>query len=191
MSGHACEQELRLVQALLKPKFFIPVHGEYKHLVAHSKIAESMGVPKENIFILDTGDVFELTKKSGKITGKAPSGRVLIDGMGIGDVGNMVLRDRKNLAEHGMLTIVIAIDKQEKSIVCGPDIVSRGFVYVRDSEELMNEIREIVRYCVETCFQNNICQWPEIKNSIIREVDKYIYYKMKKKPMILPVIIEL
>ncbi|MDO5516346.1 MAG: ribonuclease J [Clostridium sp.] len=191
VSGHACEQELRLVQALLKPKFFIPVHGEYKHLVAHSKIAQSMGVPKENIFLLDTGDIFELTRKSGKVTGKAPSGRVLIDGMGIGDVGNMVLRDRKNLAEHGMLTIVVAIDKQEKSIVCGPDIVSRGFVYVRDSEELMNEIRSIVRYCVETCFKNNINQWPEIKNSIIREVDKYIYYKMKKKPMILPVIIEL
>lgn len=191
VSGHACEQELRLVQALLKPKFFIPVHGEYKHLVAHSKIAQSMGVDKDNIFILDTGDIFELTRNSGKITGKAPSGRVLIDGMGIGDVGNMVLRDRKNLAEHGMLTIVVAIDKQEKSIVCGPDIVSRGFVYVRDSEELMNEIRSIVRYCVETCFQNNISQWPEIKNSIIREVDKYIYYKMKKKPMILPVIIEI
>jgi len=191
VSGHACEQELRLVQALLKPKFFIPVHGEYKHLVAHSKIAHSMGVDKENIFILDTGDIFELTRNTGKITGKAPAGRVLIDGMGIGDVGNMVLRDRKNLAEHGMLTIVVVIDKQGKNIVCGPDIVSRGFVYVRDSEELMNEIREIVRYCVETCFQNNICQWAEIKNSIIREVDKYIYYKMKKKPMILPVIIEL
>ena len=191
VSGHACEQELRLVQALLKPKFFIPVHGEYKHLVAHSKIAQSMGVEKENIFILDTGDIFELTRNSGKITGKAPSGRVLIDGMGIGDVGNMVLRDRKNLAEHGMLTIVVAIDKQEKSIVCGPDIVSRGFVYVRDSEELMNEIRDIVRRCVQTCFDNNISQWPEIKNSIIREVDKFIYMKMKKKPMILPVIIEL
>lgn len=191
VSGHACEQELRLVQALLKPKFFIPVHGEYKHLVAHSKIAQSMGVEKENIFILDTGDIFELTRNSGKITGKAPSGRVLIDGMGIGDVGNMVLRDRKNLAEHGMLTIVVAIDKQEKSIVCGPDIVSRGFVYVRDSEELMNKIRDIVRGCVQICFDNNISQWPEIKNSIIREVDKFIYMKMKKKPMILPVIIEL
>lgn len=191
VSGHACEQELRLVQTLLKPKFFIPVHGEYKHLVTHCKIAQSMGVPKENTFILDTGDIFELTRDSGKIAGKAPSGRVLIDGMGIGDVGNMVLRDRKNLAEHGMLTIVVVIDKQEKSIVCGPDIVSRGFVYVRDSEELMNEIREIVRKCVQTCFDNNINQWPEIKNSIIREVDKFIYAKMKKKPMILPVIIEL
>lgn len=191
VSGHACEQELRLVQTLLKPKFFIPVHGEYKHLFAHCKIAHSMGVPKENTFILDTGDIFELTRDSGKIAGKAPSGRVLIDGMGIGDVGNMVLRDRKNLAEHGMLTIVVVIDKQEKSIVCGPDIVSRGFVYVRDSEELMNEIREIVRKCVQTCFDNNINQWPEIKNSIIREVDKFIYAKMKKKPMILPVIIEL
>lgn len=191
VSGHACEQELRLMQALLKPKFFIPVHGEFKHLMTHGRIAESMGVDKDNIFMLEVGDIFELTRKSGIVTGKVPSGRVLIDGMGIGDVGNMVLRDRKNLAEHGMITVVVAIDRRGKSIVCGPDIISRGFVYVRDSEVLMKDIKDIVRESVYNCLQNNITQWAEIKNSIRREVDTFIYKKMKKKPMILPVIVEL
>ncbi|MGG7147714.1 ribonuclease J [Clostridium butyricum] len=191
VSGHACEQELRLMQALLKPKFFIPVHGEFKHLMTHGRIAESMGVDKDNIFMLEVGDIFELTRKSGLVTGKVPSGRVLIDGMGIGDVGNMVLRDRKNLAEHGMITVVVAIDRRGKSIVCGPDIISRGFVYVRDSEMLMKDIKDIVRESVYNCLQNNITQWAEIKNSIRREVDTFIYKKMKKKPMILPVIVEL
>lgn len=191
VSGHACEQELRLMQALLKPKFFIPVHGEFKHLMTHGRIAESMGVDKDNIFMLEVGDIFELTRKSGLVTGKVPSGRVLIDGMGIGDVGNMVLRDRKNLAEHGMITVVVAIDRRGKSIVCGPDIISRGFVYVRDSEVLMKDIKDIVRESVYNCLQNNITQWAEIKNSIRREVDTFIYKKMKKKPMILPVIVEL
>ena len=179
------------MQALLKPKFFIPVHGEFKHLMTHGRIAESMGVNKDNIFMLEVGDIFELTRKSGVVTGKVPSGRVLIDGMGIGDVGNMVLRDRKNLAEHGMITVVVAIDRRGKSIVCGPDIISRGFVYVRDSEVLMKDIKDIVRESVYNCLQNNITQWAEIKNSIRREVDTFIYKKMKKKPMILPVIVEL
>lgn len=191
VSGHACEQELRLMQALLQPKFFIPIHGEFKHLMTHGHIAESMGVDKQNIFMLEVGDIFELTRKSGMISGKVPSGRVLIDGMGVGDVGNMVLRDRKNLAEHGMITVVVAIDKQGKSILCGPDIISRGFVYVRDSEELMKDIKDIVRESVYNCLQNNITQWAEIKNSIRREVDTFVYKKMKKKPMILPVIVEL
>ena len=191
VSGHACEQELRLIQALLKPKFFIPVHGEYRHLMTHGRIAESMGVNKENIFMLEVGDIFELTRKSGIVTGKVPAGRVLIDGMGVGDVGNLVLRDRRNLAEHGMITVVVAIDSQGKSIVCGPDIISRGFVYVRDSEALMKDIKDIVRESVYNCLENNITQWAEIKNSIRREVDTFIYKNMKKKPMILPVIVEL
>ncbi len=191
VSGHACEQELRLIQALLKPKFFIPVHGEYRHLMTHGKIAESMGVNKDNIFMLEVGDIFEVTRKHAKIVGKVPSGRVLIDGMGVGDVGNMVLRDRKNLAEHGMITVVVAIDIRGKNIVCGPDIISRGFVYVRDSEALMKDIKDIVRESVYNCLENNITQWAEIKNSIRREVDTFIYKTMKKKPMILPVIVEL
>ncbi|WP_041716815.1 ribonuclease J [Clostridium saccharobutylicum] len=191
VSGHACEEELKLMQALLKPKFFIPLHGEYRHLIAHAKIAQTMGVDKSNIFILDTGDIFELSKNKGEIIGKAPSGRILIDGMGIGDVGNMVLRDRKNLAEHGMITVVVTIDRRSKIVLGGPDIISRGFVYMRDSEELIREIRGIVLKCVEGCLERNITQWAEIKNTIRREVDNFVYMKMKKKPMILPVIVEI
>lgn len=191
VSGHACEQELRLIQALVKPKFFLPVHGEYKHLKTHAKIAESMGVNKDNISILEVGDIFELSRRSGKITGKAASGRVLIDGMGVGDVGNIVLRDRKNLAQDGVVTVVIAIDRRNKIIISGPDIVTRGFVYVRDSEQLIRDIREIVFKTVERCLGNNVTQWSEIKNCIRREVDTFVYTKMKRKPMILPVIIEI
>ncbi|AJF29495.1 ribonuclease J [Clostridium botulinum] len=191
VSGHACEQELRVIQSLLKPKFFIPVHGEYKHLITHAKIAKSMGIEEDNIFILDTGDVFELSKNKGKVIGKVPSGRVLIDGLGIGDVGNMVLRDRKNLAEDGIITVVIAIDRRNKVILSGPDIVSRGFVYVRNSEDLINNVRCIVTKVVEKCLDDNITQWAEIKNRIRREVDSFVYTTMKRKPMILPVIVEI
>ena len=190
VSGHACEQELRLIQALLKPKFFVPVHGEYKHLFTHAKIAQSMGVYESNIFILEMGDVLELSRNEGKITGKVPFGRVLVDGMGVGDIGNMVLRDRKNLAENGIITVVVAIDRRNKIITSGPDIVSRGFVYVRNSEDLIDEVRNIVTNVVEKCLENNITQWAEIKNGIRREVDNFIYIKMKRKPMILPVIVE-
>ncbi|MGN2339126.1 ribonuclease J [Clostridium cagae] len=191
VSGHACEQELRVIQSLLKPKFFIPVHGEYKHLITHAKIAQSMGLDENNIFLLDTGDIFELSRNKGKVVGKVPSGRVLIDGLGIGDVGNMVLRDRKNLAEDGIITVVVAIDRRNKVILSGPDIVSRGFVYVRNSEDLINNVRRIVTKVVEKCLDDNITQWAEIKNSIRREVDSFVYTTMKRKPMILPVIVEI
>ncbi|EKQ55201.1 MULTISPECIES: ribonuclease J [unclassified Clostridium] len=191
VSGHACEQELRLIQTLLKPKFFIPVHGEYKHLATHAKIAQSMGVDKNNTFILENGDVLELSRNSGKVTGKVPFGRVLVDGMGVGDIGNMVLRDRKNLAENGIITVVVAIDKRNRIIISGPDIVSRGFVYVRNSEELIDEVRNIVTNVVEKCLDKNITSWAEIKNAIRREVDNFVYTKMKRKPMILPVIVEI
>ena len=140
--------------------------------------------------ILDNGDVLELLKNKGKVTGKVPFGRVLVDGMGVGDVGNMVLRDRKNLAENGIITIVVAIDRKNKIITSGPDIVSRGFVYVRNSEELIEEVRNIAEKAVEKCLENDITQWGEIKNGIRRELDNFIYDKMKKKPMILPVIVE-
>lgn len=191
VSGHACEQELRLIQTLLRPKFFIPIHGEYKHLITHAKIAESMGIKKENTFILENGDVFELIPNQGKVTSKVPFGRVLVDGMGVGDIGNMVLRDRKNLAENGIITVVVAIDKRNKIMISGPDIVSRGFVYVRNSEELIDEVRRIVTDIVEKCLEKNITQWAEIKNAIRREVDDFVYKKMKRKPMILPVIVEI
>ncbi|HEX9026959.1 MAG TPA: ribonuclease J, partial [Clostridium sp.] len=144
VSGHACEQELRLIHALLKPKFFMPIHGEYKHLIGHAKIAENMGMDKSDIFILETGEILELARTKAQIAGKVPSGRILIDGIGVGDVGNVVLRDRKNLAEDGIITVVIAIDRQNKIILSGPDIITRGFVYVRDSEQLIRDIRAIV-----------------------------------------------
>jgi len=190
VSGHACEQELRLIITLLNPKFFIPIHGEYKHLFTHAKIAQSMGINESDIFILAMGDIFELSRNKGEITGKAPFGRVLVDGMGVGDVGNMVLRDRKNLAENGIITIVVAIDRRNKIITSGPDIVSRGFVYVRNSEELIDEVRSIVTNVVEKYLNNDITQWAEIKNGIRREIDNFVYEKMKRKPMILPVIVE-
>jgi len=191
VSGHACEQELRMIHALLKPKFFIPIHGEYKHLISHAKIAENMGMDKENIFVLETGDVFEFNRAKAQISGKAPVGRVLIDGIGVGDVGNIVLRDRKNLAEDGIITVVIAIDREKRTILSGPDIITRGFVYVRDSEELIRDIRRIVVKSVQRCLDNEVTQWSEIKNTIRREVDTFVYTKMKRKPMVLPVITEI
>ena len=191
VSGHACEQELSLIHALLKPKFFIPVHGEYMHLISHAKIAENMGMDKSNIFVLEIGDILELSRNKAQIAGKVPSGRVLIDGIGIGDVGNVVLRDRKKLAEDGIITVVIAIDIENKVIIAGPDIITRGFVYVRESENLIKDIRRIVVRSVERSFENDIIEWSVIKNTIIREVDSFVYTKIKRKPMILPVITQI
>ena len=191
VSGHACEQELRLIHALLKPRFFVPIHGEYKHLRSHGKIAENMGMNKENIFLMESGDILEVSRTKAQITGKAPFGRVLIDGAGIGDVGNIVLRDRKNLGQDGIITVVVAIDRASRNVISGPDIITRGFVYVRDSEELIREIREVVANGVNRCLESNLTQWSEIKNTIRKDVDSFVYTKMKRKPMILPVITEI
>ncbi|WP_017209348.1 ribonuclease J [Clostridium beijerinckii] len=191
VSGHACEQELRLIQALLKPKFFVPVHGEYRHLLSHSKIAENMGINKSNIFILEIGDVLELARNKAEITNKVPAGRVLIDGLGVGDVGNIVLRDRKNLAKDGIITVVIVINRENRTLISGPDIITRGFVYARDSEDLIREIRRIVFKSVERCLDNDVTGWSEIKDAIRKEVNTYVYTKMKRKPMVLPVITEI
>ena len=191
VSGHACEQELKLIHALLKPKFFIPVHGEHMHLISHGKIAENMGVDESNIFILEIGDVLELSRNKAQIANKVPAGRVLIDGIGIGDVGNIVLRDRKNLAKDGIITVVVAINRESRTVISGPDIISRGFVYVKDSEKLIRDIKEIADKTVERCFDNNMTQWSEMKNAIRREIDTFVYTKMKRKPMILPVITEI
>jgi ribonuclease J len=191
VSGHACEQELRLIHALLKPRFFMPVHGEYKHLRSHGKIAENMGMDKENIFLMESGDILEVSRTKAQVTGKAPFGRVLIDGAGIGDVGNIVLRDRKNLGQDGIITVVVAIDRASNTIISGPDIITRGFVYVRDSEELIREIRKVVVNGVNKCLESNLTQWSEIKNTIRKDIDGFVYTKMKRKPMILPVITEI
>ena len=191
VSGHACEDELKLIHALVKPKFFLPVHGEYKHLKKHAQLSEIMGVRPNNIAILENGDVFELTRRWGKVVGKVPSGRILIDGSGVGDVGNIVLRDRKSLSQDGIITVVVAINKESKSITSGPDIITRGFVYVRDSEELMKELRNIATDSVEKCLDNDITEWAEIKKNIRTDINSYVYEKLKRRPMVVPVIVEI
>ena len=190
VSGHACEQELKLLQSILKPKYFVPVHGEYKHLRKHILIAEEVGLQKEKAFILENGDVLTLNRKSACISGKVQAGNVLVDGIGIGDVGNIVLRDRKNLSKDGIINIIVAIEKESRSIVSGPDIVTRGFIYVRESEELVNQIIEISYDSIQTSIDKNIFKWSEIKNNIRNDVGPFIYSKTKRKPIIVPIIME-
>ena len=190
VSGHACEQELKLLQSILKPKYFVPVHGEYKHLRKHILIAEEVGLQKEKSFILENGDVLSLNRKSACISGKVQAGNVLVDGIGIGDVGNIVLRDRKNLSKDGIINIIVAIEKETRSIISGPDIVTRGFIYVRESEELVNQIKEISYDSIQTSIDKNIFKWSEIKNNIRNDVGSFIYSKTKRKPIIVPIIME-
>jgi len=190
VSGHACQEELKLIHRLANPKFFIPVHGEYRHLKKHADIAEDLGMPSQNIFILKSGDVFELNKHSAKISGQIPTGKILIDGLGVGDVGNIVLRDRKHLSEDGLITVVVTISKQDGRVLSGPDIVSRGFVYVRESEDLMSNARSIVKNVLDDCQSKNIKQWSYIKNNIKDNLRDYLYQKTKRNPMILPIIME-
>ena len=190
VSGHACEQELKLLQSILKPKYFMPVHGEYKHLRKHILIAEEVGLEKEKSFILENGDVLSLNRKSACISGKVQAGNILVDGIGIGDVGNIVLRDRKNLSKDGIINIIVAIEKESRSIVSGPDIVTRGFIYVRESEELVNQIKEISYDSIQSSIDKNIFKWSEIKNNIRNDVGSFIYSKTKRKPIILPIIME-
>ena len=190
VSGHACEQELKLLQSILKPKYFVPVHGEYKHLRKHILIAEEVGLQKEKSFILENGDVLSLNRKSACISGKVQAGNVLVDGIGIGDVGNIVLRDRKNLSKDGIINIIVAIEKETRSIVSGPDIVTRGFIYVRESEELVNQIKEISYDSIQTSIDKNIFKWSEIKNNNRNDVGSFIYSKTKRKPIIVPIIME-
>jgi ribonuclease J len=179
-----------LMHILAKPKYFIPVHGEFRHLTQHSKLAQSLGMPKENIFIGQNGTVFEFGEDYGKISGSVQAGRVLVDGLGVGDVGNIVLRDRKHLAEDGLMIVVVTITKEDGKVVAGPDIISRGFVYVRESEDLMEEAREIVRCVLNDCEQQNIREWSPLKGSIRDSLREFLYQKTKRRPMILPIIME-
>lgn len=190
VSGHACQEEIKLLTALIKPKFFIPIHGEYKHMVRNSELAEEMGIPRENIFISDIGRIIELDSKSLKINGNVPSGKVLVDGYGVGDVGNIVLRDRRHLAQDGLLVVVFAADIAEGYLFSGPDIVSRGFVYVRESEELMENVKAAARASIENCFDNGVRDSNTIKAKIRDDISKFIYSKTKRKPMILPVLMD-
>jgi ribonuclease J len=191
VSGHACQEEIKLLHTLIKPKFFIPVHGEYRHLVQHAKLAETLGMPPQNIFIVDNGTVLEFTKNSGRIAGTVTAGKVLVDGLGVGDVGNIVLRDRKHLAQDGLLVVVVTISKETGGIIAGPDIISRGFVYVRESEDLMEESKNVVRDVLSKCKKEGISEWATIKSMIKDDLSSFLYEKTKRNPMILPIIMEI
>ena len=191
VSGHACQDELKLMMNLVRPKFFIPVHGEYKHLRKHADLAVAMGIPEKNVHISKIGEVMELDGQTLKVTGTVPSGQVLVDGLGVGDVGSIVLRDRKHLAEDGLIILVAAIDGNTGALLSGPDIVSRGFVYVREAEDLMNETRRIAKKTIDECRAGNIREWGTIKNRLRDDVGGFLFQKTRRSPMILPIIQEI
>ena len=190
VSGHACQEEIKLIYTLVKPKYAIPVHGEYKHLRAQAKIAENLGIPKDDIFILSSGDVLEVSEEKARVTGKVPVGSILVDGLGVGDVGNIVLRDRQHLAEDGILIVVMALDRVDGYLVSGPDIVSRGFVYVRESDELMDEARQLVNDTLEELLDKGVTDWGKLKTATKDVLSDYVWKKTKRSPMILPIIME-
>ncbi len=190
VSGHACQEEIKLIYTLVHPKYAIPVHGEYKHMIAQAKIARDLGMAKENIFILKSGDVLELSEEKAGVIDKVPVGDILVDGLGVGDVGNVVLRDRQHLAQDGILIVVLGLDGATDQLLCGPDIVSRGFVYVKESDELMEEARYVVNEAVEGCLDRGITDWGKLKSSIRDALGDYVWKKTKRRPMILPIIME-
>ncbi|WP_040551463.1 ribonuclease J [Peptoniphilus duerdenii] len=191
VSGHACQEELKMMLSLIKPKYFVPAHGEVRHLLKHAELATQMGTDPSDIFILENGDVLEFNKKSAAITGSVPSGNTLVDGLGIGDVGNIVLRDRKHLSEDGLIVVVITISKQEGKVVSGPDIISRGFVYVRESVDLMDEARDMVKKTLDKCDRKSISDWSTLKTNIREDLRGFLYHRTKRNPMILPIIMEI
>lgn len=190
VSGHACQEEIKLIYSLLKPKYAIPVHGEYRHRLAQKGIVESLGYDKDDIIIAKSGDVIELSDESAAINGHVQTGAILVDGLGVGDVGNIVLRDRQNLAENGIIIVVLTLEKYSGNLVAGPDIVTRGFVYVREAEELLDEAKAIVSDSVDRCMEKNITDWSKIKNIIKDDLSEYLWKKMKRNPVILPIIME-
>ena len=190
VSGHACQEEIKLIYSLVRPKYAIPVHGEYRHLTAQKHIAEELGIPKENIFILASGNVLEVDENSAQITGNVQTGAILVDGLGVGDVGNIVLRDRQHLAEDGIMIVVMTLERHSNVVLAGPDIVSRGFVYVRESEDLMGHAREVVEQALDSCMDRNITDWGKIKLVVKDAVGDYLWKRTKRRPMILPIIME-
>ena len=188
VSGHACREEIKMMHSLTKPKFFMPIHGEYRHLMQHKELAQFMGMSADHIFVCEIGQVLEFDGESCRRAGSVPSGRVLIDGYGVGDVGNIVLRDRRHLAQDGLIVVVATVDVDSCEIISGPDIISRGFVYVRESEELMDEVRAIARNVLEETLEAGVTEWNQIKSNVKDDLSKYLYSKTKRKPMILPVI---
>ncbi len=191
VSGHACQEELKLIHNLTKPKFFMPVHGEYRHLKQHANLANKLGMPMENIFMMEIGKVLELTSDSAKINGSVTAGRVLVDGLGVGDVGSIVLRDRKHLSQDGLIVVVITTEKESGQVIAGPDIISRGFVYVRESEDLIEKVREIIKRTLEKCESKNRKDWASKKSLIKDELRDYLFERTKRKPMILPIVMEI
>ncbi len=191
VSGHACQEEIKLMYTLLKPKYAVPVHGEYKHLIRHAELAQSLGILKENIFILSSGDELTLSQERAAITSEVPSGGILVDGLGVGDVGNIVLRDRQLLSENGLIIVVISLEKYSNAVMAGPDIVSRGFVYVRESENLMDEAREVVEKALDKCLTKSNADWGKMKTEIRDSLSDFIWKKTKRNPMILPIIMEI
>jgi ribonuclease J len=190
VSGHACQEEIKLIYSLVKPKYAVPVHGEYKHRKAQAKIAAELGIPKENIYMLQSGDVLEMDSEKAVVTGKVPVGAILVDGLGVGDVGNVVLRDRQHLAEDGILIVVLALDSYSDQLVSGPDIVSRGFVYVRESDELLDEARLLVNDAIQGCLDKGQSDWGKLKSTIKDVLSEFVWKKTKRRPMILPIIME-
>ena len=190
VSGHACQEDIKLIYSLVKPKYAIPVHGEYRHLVAQAKIAEELGIDKENIFLLSSGDVLELDEESAAVTGHVQVGDVMVDGLGVGDVGNIVLRDRQHLAEEGIIIVVMTLESGSGMVLAGPDIVSRGFVYVRGAESLMEEARHVLEGTMEHCMDKNITDWSKIKTEIKDALGDFVWKETKRRPMIIPIIME-
>ena len=191
VSGHACQEEQKLIIALAKPKYFIPVHGEYRQLIAHSETAQSMGIDKENIIMMSNGRVLEINEDKAELTSVVPSGRVLVDGLGVGDVGSIVLRDRQHLSQDGLIVIVLTMDSSTGEVVAGPDVISRGFVYVRESENLMDDVKSVVRHEIRKCEERGIRDWSTIKSAVRQNLRDYIFMKTKRNPMIIPIIMEI
>ncbi|HIT06971.1 MAG TPA: ribonuclease J [Candidatus Scybalocola faecipullorum] len=190
VSGHACQEEIKLIYALTRPKYAIPVHGEYRHLKAHAGLAEAMGIEKDHIIIMKTGDVLELSETKAKVTGHVQSGGIMVDGLGVGDVGNIVLRDRQMLSQNGLIIVVMTLDKYTNELLAGPDIVSRGFVYVRESEDLMDQARHVVSNALDDCLAKHCSEWGKIKNVVRESLGDFIWKQTKRNPMILPIIME-
>ena len=190
VSGHACEEEIKLIYSLVRPKYTVPIHGEYKHRKAQARIAEKMGMEKDHIFMLSSGDVLEVSEDSAKVTGKVHTGAIMVDGLGVGDVGNIVLRDRQHLAEDGIIIVVLTLQSGTGQVLAGPDIVSRGFVYVRGSEDLMESARAVLIDTMDRCMDKNITDWTKIKNEIKDALGDFVWKETQRRPMIMPIIME-
>ena len=190
VSGHACQEEIKLIYSLVHPKYSVPIHGEYRHRMAQATMVQAVGIPKENVLMIKSGDVLEISEEKSQVTGHVPAGAILVDGLGVGDVGNIVLRDRQNLAQNGIIVVVLTLEKYSNQLLAGPDIVSRGFVYVRESEDLLEEAKRVVDEAVSDCLGRHVSDWGKIKNEIKDRLSDFLWKRMKRNPMILPIIME-